>query len=75
MIYLMLPTGNHYPNHRKENKMHLSTNDQIELCKVVVDKIVELANKQGKIIDAEVIFLMLLEGDHCYIFDSLLDEL
>lgn len=55
--------------------MHISTNDQIELCEVVADKISEIAKKQGKNISQEQIFNMLFGGDYCDTFDGILEAL
>ena len=55
--------------------MRLSTNDQMELCEVVADKLVEFATKQGKQLDAGYVFELLFGGDYCDTFDNLLEAL
>lgn len=55
--------------------MHISTNDQMELCGVVADKIAEIATKQGKKVDAGHLFELMFGGDHCDIFDAILGEI
>ena len=55
--------------------MHISTNDKIDLCEVVADKIAEIAKNQGKNISQEQIFNMLFGGDYCDTFDNILDAL
>lgn len=52
--------------------MNISTNDQIDLCDVVAQKIVEIAEKQGKQITHDEVFNMLFGGDYCDIFDGIL---
>lgn len=55
--------------------MHISTNDQMELCEVVADKIAEIAKKQGKNVDAGYLFELMLGGNQCDIFDGILSEI
>ena len=55
--------------------MDISTNDKIELCDVVAQTIVGIAEKQGKKITHDEVFNMLFGGDYCDIFDSVLGEI
>ena len=55
--------------------MNISTNDQMDLCEVVSEKISEIAKKQGKNISQEQVFDMLFGGDYCDTFDSILEAL
>lgn len=55
--------------------MNISTNDQIDLCDIVAQKIEAIAQKQGKDISSDEIFDMIYGGDYCDIFDSLLESI
>ena len=55
--------------------MHISTNDQMELCEMVSEKISDIAKKQGKNISQEQVFNMLFGGDYCDTFDGILEVL
>lgn len=55
--------------------MNISTNDRIDLCDVVAQKIAEIAEKQGKQIIHSEVFNMLFGGDYCDIFDGVLEEI
>lgn len=55
--------------------MNIITNDKIDLCEIVANKIVEIAARQGKELSSDDIFITIFEGDHCDIFDALLDDL
>lgn len=55
--------------------MNISTNDKIDLCDIVTNAIVKIAARQGKELSSDDVFTMIFEGDHCDIFDALLDDL
>jgi len=55
--------------------MHLSTNEQIELCDIVAEKLSEFMENRGKPMPSSEIFEMIFGGDYCDIFDNLLNEL
>lgn len=55
--------------------MNISTNDQIELCDIVAEKIVEIAKNQGKNISHDQVFNMLFGGDYCDTFDGILEAI
>lgn len=55
--------------------MQLSTNEKIELCDIVAEKLSEFAESRGKTTPQSEIFEMIFGGDYCDIFDNLLDEL
>ena len=55
--------------------MRLSTNEQIELCNIVAEKLSEFMDARGKSMPSSEIFEMIFGGDYCDIFDNLLDEL
>lgn len=55
--------------------MNISTNDKIDLCEVVSEKIADLAQKQGYTVHPDTIFEMIFDGDYCDIFDGVLGEI
>lgn len=55
--------------------MNISTNDQMDLCEAVAEKIAEIAAKQGKQVDVEYLFDLMFGGDYCDIFDGILSEI